>query len=207
MFFARWELGGPWDNQGIEGSSRWVRRVWTLFTEPRTEPRDGKADPEVEKGVRRKLHQTLESVTRDFDTFQFNTTVASLMELYNELSSSREAVGEEVWKEVRSVYLRMMAPITPHIAEELWSRGGGEFSIHASSWPEVDAEAAKEDEITLVVQVNGKLRDRLTVPVGIAKDAAEKLALEAPGAKAHVEGKEVVKVIVVPGRLVNIVVK
>ena len=206
MFFARWELGGPWDNQGIEGSSRWVRRVWTLFTEPRT-ARDVKADSEVEKGVRRKLHQTLESVTRDFDTFQFNTTVASLMELYNELSSSREAVGEEVWKEVRSVYLRMMAPITPHIAEELWSRGGGEFSIHASSWPEVDAEAAKEDEITLVVQVNGKLRDRLTVPVGIAKDAAEKLALEAPGAKAHVEGKEVVKVIVVPGRLVNIVVK
>jgi len=202
MFFARWEMGGPWDSQGIEGASRWLRRVFTLFVEER----EAKASAEVEKRVRRKVHQTLKSVTRDFEAFQFNTIVASLMELLNELQASRGEVGDDVWDEARDVYLRMMAPAVPHVAEELWALAGKPYSIHQQPWPEVDEEAAKEDEITLVVQVNGKLRDRLTVPVGISKEEAQELALQAEAAKPFFEGKEVKKVIVVPGRLVNIVV-
>ena len=101
----------------------------------------------------------------------------------------------------------MLAPASPHIAEELWQRIGNRYSIHNQPWPKWDAALAKEEEITLVVQVNGKLRDRISVPVSITEDEAKKLATESDKIKAHVQGKRVVNVIYVPGRLVNIVVR
>jgi len=206
MFVARWDQGGPWDSRGIEGCARWLRRVWTLFTAPA--PGGKTVDPEVEKRVRRKVHQTLASVTKDFETFQFNTIVASLMELLNELYQAREegAACTPAWEEARSVYLRMMAPVTPHVAEELWERAGQPYSVHQQPWPEVDEEATREDVLTLVVQVNGKLRDRIVVPVGISEEDARERALASEGAQGFLAGKEVRKVIVVPGRLVNVVV-
>jgi leucyl-tRNA synthetase len=100
----------------------------------------------------------------------------------------------------------MMAPATPHIAEELWTRTGHPYSIHQQDWPAFDPELAKEDEITLVIQVNGKVRDRIMVPAGISEDEARKLALASEAARRFIEGKEPNEVIVVPGRLVNIVV-
>ncbi len=205
MFFARWEQGGPWDRRGIEGAARWLRRTWTLFTEPAEK---GKGGSELESQVRRKVHQALRDVTRDFETFQFNTVVASLMELLNELYQARDAgaAGSPAWREAAEIYIRMLAPIAPHLAEELWERAGKSYSVHVQSWPEVDEEAAKEEEITLVVQVNGKLRDRLTVPIGIDQEEARARALESQGARQFIEGKQIRKVIVVPGRLVNIVV-
>jgi leucyl-tRNA synthetase len=209
MFFARWDLGGPWNSRGIEGTSRWLRRVWSLFTE---ESQGGNASREVIDRLRRKLHQTLRQVTRNFEEFSFNTVVAALMELLNEMTQSRAdgAAGTPAWRESLEIYLKMLAPVAPHIAEELWEkhRGDtGEGSIHIQPWPEVDEKAAAAEEITLVVQVNGKLRDRVTVPVGIAADEARRLALDSEGARKFVEGKEVRQVIVVPGRLVNIVVR
>ena len=206
MFFARWDLGGPWNSRGIEGTSRWLRRVWSMFTE---EAEGGSASQEVVDRLRRKLHQTLKQVTRNFEDFSFNTVVAALMELHNEMSQSRTdgAAGTPAWREAQEIYLKMLAPVAPHIAEELWERIGGQGSIHVQPWPEVDEKAAAAEEITLVVQVNGKLRDRVTVPVGIADDEARRLALESEGARKFVEGKEVKQVIVVPGRLVNIVVR
>jgi leucyl-tRNA synthetase len=212
MFFARWDLGGPWNSRGIEGTSRWLRRVWSLFTE---ESDGGHAPQEVIDRLRRKLHQTLRQVTRNFEEFSFNTVVAALMELLNEMTQSRAdgAAGTPAWRESLEIYVKMLAPIAPHIAEELWEKHRGhrgvtgEGSIHIQPWPEVDEKAAAAEEITLVVQVNGKLRDRVTVPVGIADDEARRLALESEGARKFVEGKEVRQVIVVPGRLVNIVVR
>ncbi|MES1244712.1 MAG: leucine--tRNA ligase [Acidobacteriota bacterium] len=206
MFFARWDLGGPWNSRGIEGTSRWLRRVWSMFTE---ESEGGTASQEVIDRLRRKLHQTLKQVTRNFEDFSFNTVVAALMELHNEMSQSRTdgAAGTPAWREAQEIYLKMLAPVAPHIAEELWERLGGQGSIHTQPWPEVDEKAAAAEEITLVVQVNGKLRDRVTVPVGIDDDEARRLALESEGARKFVEGKEVKQVIVVPGRLVNIVVR
>ena len=207
MFFARWDLGGPWNSRGIEGTSRWLRRVWSIFTEEEggeaTQP-----SQEVTDRLRRKLHQTLKQVTRDFEAFQFNTVVAALMELQNEISQARTqgVSGTPAWRETREIYLKMLAPIAPHIAEEIWERLGKDGSIHRQPWPEVDEKAATAEEITLVVQVNGKLRDRVTVPVGIADDEARRLALESEGARRFLEGKEVRQVVVVPGRLVNIVV-
>ncbi|MGD2026545.1 MAG: leucine--tRNA ligase, partial [Anaerolineales bacterium] len=206
MFYARWSLGGPWDSQGIEGSARWLRRVWTAFTEPV----ESVGDPpeEVSKALRRKLHQTLKAVTADFESFEFNTIVAALMELMNEMYKAREqgAYGSPVWEEAVDIYIRMMAPVAPHIAEELWARQGKPYSVHQQPWPEVDEAAAKEDEITLIVQVNGKLRDKITVPVGISEEKAEALALASETVQRFMEGKEPRKVIVVQGRLVNIVV-
>jgi len=131
------------------------------------------------------------------------------MELLNVLSDAKRqgAVGTVAWSEALKLYLLMMAPATPHIAEELWTKIlGNPYSIHNQPWPEVDPEMMKKDEITLIVQVNGKLRDRIVVPVGISKKEAEKTALASGGAAPYLEGKEIKKVIVVPGRLVNIVI-
>ncbi len=203
-FFARWDMGGPWNSGGIEGTSRWLRRVWQTFLEE-TEP--GSADEASVKAMRRKLHQTLKSVTRDFEEFQFNTIVSSLMELLNEIVKQKPAIyGAPVWDEVVRIYLIMLAPICPHIAEELWQRLGKPYSIHNAVWPEVDEEAARADEIVLVVQVNGKVRDRVTVPAGITDQMAREAALSSEAVKKFLEGKAPRQVIVVPGKLVNIVI-
>jgi len=204
MFFARWEQGGPWNSRGIEGTWRWLKKVWTLMLEPTEE---STAEPGVERRLRRKVHQTLRQVGEDFETYEFNTIVAALMELSNEMHQARAegAAGSDAWDEACDIYLRMLAPIAPHIAEELWERLGKDYSVHTSTWPQVDAAAAAEDEVTLVVQVNGKVRDRLVVPVDIADETAREMALASEGALRFTDGKTVRKVIVVPGRLVNIV--
>ena len=204
MFFARWNLGGPWNSSGIEGAARWVRRVWNMLTEP---PQAGNPPTEVLRTLRRKVHQTLKSVTRDFEQFEFNTIVSSLMELLNEMGKAREqgAGSSPAWDEAVEIYLRMMAPITPHIAEELWAYLGKPYSIHAQDWPEVDEAATAEDEITLVVQVNGKVRDRITVPVTIGEAEAKAAALASPAVQKFFAGRVPKKVIYVPGKLVNIV--
>jgi leucyl-tRNA synthetase len=208
MFFARWDMGAPWDSQGIEGSSRWVRRTWTLFTdEPSTS--QGSAQADVLRDLRRKVHQTLKKVTRDFESFEFNTIVSGLMSLLNDLYKAREAgaAGSAEWKEALNIYARMMAPVTPHIAEELWTEAlGQKYSVHTQKWPAVDEEAAKDDEITIPVQVNGKLRDRLTVPAEASDEEIKSLAMSSESVRKHLEGKEPKKVIVVQKRLINIVV-
>jgi leucyl-tRNA synthetase len=207
MFFARWDLGGPWDSQGVEGPNRWLKRVWTMYTEEPTEKKT--PDAGAQRELRRKVHQTLARVTRDFENFEFNTIVSSLMELLNYLVDAKEngVYGTPAWDEAMDIYLRMMAPVTPHMAEELWGTVLNKpYSIHNQSWPVVDEAATVEDEITLVVQVNGKLRDRITVPVGIGDGEAKAMALACEGAQRFMEGKTARKVIYIPGRLVNIVV-
>ncbi len=206
MFFARWEQGAPWDSHGIEGTARWLRRLWTLCVE--NPGSAATADAKTLRGLRRKAHQTLASVTRDYETFEFNTIVSSLMELLNEMYRCREqgAAGTAEWDEAWSLYLRMLAPTCPHIAEELWQRRWPGDSVHLQPFPKTDADAAKDEEITLVLQVNGKVRDRLEVPADIDREAAQAAALASPTVQKFLDGKEPRKVIVVPGRLVNIVV-
>ena len=208
MFFARWDQGAPWSGAGIEGTARWLRRVWSLLLSAADGATEGaEADPAVLRALARKVHQTVAAVTADFEGFEFNTVVSSLMELLNEMSRAAQAGagGSEAWRDASSIYLRLMAPVAPHAAEELWSRLGFEGSVHLAAWPEADEAAAAEEEITLVVQVNGKVRDRLSVPAGIGREDAEAQALASEGARKFIEGKTVRKVIVVPGRLVNIV--
>jgi leucyl-tRNA synthetase len=206
MFFARWEMGAPWDSKGIEGSVRWVRRVWTLFTDP--VPDKPSASAETLKALRRKVHQTLRKVTRDFEKFEFNTIISSLMELMNEMYKAREdgAAGSDEWKEAEEIYLKMMAPVTPHIAEELWSHLGRPYSIHTQKWPEVDEAAAKEDSLELPVQINGKVRDHITVSAEATENEIKSAALASETVQKFLEGREPQKVIVANKRLVSIVV-
>ena len=205
MFFSRWDMGGPWDSNGIEGSVRWMRRVWSLFTD---EAKGGSPSPETLKTLRRRVHQTLKRVTRDFENFEFNTIVSSLMELLNDLYKLREAgaAGSAEWAEALEIYVKMMAPVTPHVAEELWALMGKPYSIHTQAWPKVDEAATKEDEMTIVVQVNGKLRDRITVSADADEATVKAAALATDGVIKALEGKQPKKVIVVPGKLVSVVV-
>jgi len=207
MFFARWDMGGPWNSQGIEGTVRWIRRVWMLFTD--NEEKRPLRSSETLKVLRRKVHQTLGSVTRDFEQFEFNTIISSMMELMNEMYKAREAgaVGSEEWAEAKDIYLRMLAPVAPHIAEELWTEHLEKpYSIHQQPWPQVDEEAIKEDIIEIPVQVNGKLRDKVVVPADASQEDIKAAALATDGAQKYMNGKEPSKVIVVQKKLVNIVV-
>ncbi|HVN56345.1 MAG TPA: leucine--tRNA ligase [Anaerolineaceae bacterium] len=204
MFFARWDQGAPWSSSGLDGTVRWLRRVWGSIVDP-AQIADS-PDPAQIRNLRRKVHQTLRAVTRDFETFQFNTIVSALMELMNEMIRTRPALyGTPAWEEAVDLYLRMLAPVAPHIAEELWAILDKPYSVHQQAWPMVDEEAARMDEITLVVQVNGKLRDRITVPVDINETAAREKALASEAVQKILAGRQPRQVIYVPGRLVNVV--
>jgi leucyl-tRNA synthetase len=213
MFVAPWEQGGEWDDSGISGISRWLNRVWNLMLEPyELNPKAVEAklgDEKAHRDLLRITHQTIRKVTNDLEKLRFNTMIAALMEFTNYLAKVKEAevVIDSSWRESIDTLLLLLAPTAPYLAEELWQRTGHDYSIHNQSWPQWDEELAKDEEITLVIQVNGKLRDRITVPVSITEAEAKKLALESQRVKAYLEGKELLKTIYVPGRLVNIVVR
>jgi len=210
MFFARWDMGAPWDSQGIEGTVRWMRRVWLLFTDEASSRGTSKTIPQsILRDLRRKVHQTLKRVTRDFETFEFNTIISSLMELLNEMYKAREAgaAGTPEWNEAVEIYLKMLAPVCPHVAEELWTEQlGRPYSIHQQPWPKVDEAAAKEDVIEIPVQVNGKVRARVTVAAEAGEDEIKAAALANDAVQKYLEGKPPKKVIVAKGRLVSVVV-
>lgn len=209
MFFARWEMGAPWDSQGIEGTARWMRRIWALFTDPSIQDASPQASEETLRTLRRRVHQTIKKVTHDFENFEFNTIISSLMELLNEMYRAREAgaAGTPEWEEASEIYLKLLAPVAPHIAEELWTVYLGKpYSIHQQAWPQVDEEAAREEVIEIPVQVNGKLRDRVVVPADASEEEIRSAALASNNVRKFLEGKEPRKVIVAQKRLVNVVV-
>ena len=204
MFIGPWDQGGDWDDSGISGTHRWLNRVWTLATEAYTSlASDG--DDEL----KRMMHQTIKKVTEDIERVHFNTMIAALMEYTNYLGKVRETrnVGNGVWQEAVKNLLLLIAPATPHLAEELWSLQGYGYSVHNQSWPVWDEAYVTRDEFTLVVQVNGKVREKITAPLSITEEEAVGLAKTQEKVKSHLDGKQVVKVIYVPGKLVNIVVK
>ncbi|HEX7621533.1 MAG TPA: leucine--tRNA ligase [Anaerolineales bacterium] len=207
MFFARWELGAPWNPSGIDGTVRWLRRVWTLFTDS-TQVGSGNCSDDTKKMLRRRVHQMLKRITRDFKQFEFNTIVSGLMELFNEMTRANEsgAYGTPEWNEAVDIYLRMLAPVSPHIAEELWEQTGRKYSIHDQPWPTVDEEAAREEEIIIPVQINGKLRDRVVLPADASQEDIKSAALASEIVQKYLEGKPPRKVIVAQMRLVNIVI-
>lgn len=206
MFFARWDMGAPWSSNGIDGVTRWLRRLWTMLLEPGSHA--GQPDDSIIRVLRRKTYQTLKSVTYDYEHLEFNTIISKLMELLNEMGKAKQhgAYETPAWNETVDIYLKMLAPIAPHMTEELWSLLGKPYSIHTQAWPQVDEEAAKDDEITLVLQVNGKVRDRLSVPADVSDEQAKQLAVESEAVQRFLEGKTPRQVIYVKGKLVNIVV-
>jgi leucyl-tRNA synthetase len=208
MFLGPWDQGGPYDASGISGVHRWLNRVWNIATATVPTARRT-ADPST-RALRRWTHKTVARVTEDFETFSFNTAIAALMEFTNELTKRREsgdAQDEDAWAEAIEVLTLLTAPIAPHITEEIWERRGKPYSVHLQSWPKADPMLAADDEVEIAVQVNGKLRDRLLLPPDASEDQALERAKASPQVSAHVEGKEIARVIYVPNRLLNIVVK
>ena len=224
LFVAPFEETVQWSEKGIEAAYKFVSRVWRIWTEMRphyasnwreTLPVALPELSDVERGLRRKLHQTIRKVGGDIEDFRFNTAVAALMELTNELSAYRNALGGStptaaqvsLISESLETLPLLMSPITPHLSDEWWELLGKPGSTFKQPWPAFDPEAAAEDAVTIVVQVNGKMRDRLEVPVGTSQEEIERLALACEKVVADLAGgRQVRKVITVPGRLVNIVV-
>lgn len=205
MFIGPWELGGEWNDRGLVGISRWLNRVWSLAT---ADYSSRLVDPETEKAFIHFMHKTIKEVTADFERLRFNTLLASLMEFSNYLSKVKERghVSSSAWREAIRCFLILLAPTAPHLAEEIWARIGHPYTIHSQPWPEYDQKLAEEEEITLVIQVNGKLRDKLLVPASISEAEAKKTALNRERVKAYIDGKKLARVIYVPKRVVNIVV-
>ncbi|MDR7605604.1 MAG: leucine--tRNA ligase, partial [Armatimonadota bacterium] len=205
MFMRPWEEGGPWSSRDIEGVARFLRRVWDLVTGP-TQRLQGPWPEDEVLELRRRTHRTVRKVTEDFERFGFNTALAALMELTNHLYRVRERlVGSPAWEEALRSLILMLAPVAPHLAEELWERIGGPYSVHTQAWPTYDPELARTPEVTLVVQVDGRVRDRLTVPEDLPEAEARALALASERVRQHLDGRVVKDVVYVPGKVVNIV--
>ena len=213
LFAAPPEKDLEWSDQGVEGSYRFLKRVWAITGKYQDLAKDNKGKlTEDETALRRRLHQTISKVTEDLDgKFAFNTAISSIMELVNDMYrfvESHEAIEENLACELLRNLLILLAPFVPHITEELWQGlGEKEKSVHEASWPACDASALVVDEVALGVQVNGKVRASITVPVAMSREEIGEKAKELPEVKKFTDGKTIVKVIVVPKRIVNIVVK
>ncbi len=234
MFIGPWEGGGPWNSRGIEGVHRFLHRAWNLVLETTgnagTRER-GNADPRAVEArgprpearqssdareLRHWTHRTIKKVTDDLEGFHFNTAIAALMEFVNYLykvkderdgtPALRQGSGQAWAEAIRSLVL-MLAPMMPHVAEELWERMGQPYSIHTQRWPSYDEALAHADVVTLVLQVDGKVRDRIQVAADLTEAQARELALRNEKVRKFMDGRQVADVVVVPGRLVNVVTR
>jgi len=204
MFMGPLEIQKPWQMKDVEGVVRFLQRVWRLAVDERTGGPAGRltdATPPSEPELERALHKTLKKVTEDTAALQMNTAIAQMMTFVNEATAAATLP-----REVLTTFLRVLSPYAPHLAEELWQRLGGDGLIAHAEWPAWDTALVQDELITIVVQVNGKKRDELAVPKDADQDEVRRLALEAKNASRFLEGREPRRVIVVPGRLVNIVV-
>jgi leucyl-tRNA synthetase len=204
MFMGPLEAVKPWSMRGVEGVYRFLGRVWRVFIDDRAEEMglsEAVQDVPPDKETLRQLHVTIQRVTEDLDGMRFNTAIAAMMEFNNHLTSLKVRP-----RSVLEPFVLLLAPFAPHLAEELWQVLGHRQTLAYESWPKFDPALTKTEETEIPVQINGKLRLRLMVPTDIDKAGLEKIALADKRVCALVEGKQVCKVIVVPGKMVNIVV-
>jgi leucyl-tRNA synthetase len=223
MFMGPWDQGGPWSESGIEGVHRFLRRAWTVVTDPSgREAGDaeagqlpaGQTAPAARAELRQAVHRTLKKVTEDHARFHWNTMISALMELTNRLMRLRgsEVAASAEWDEATRTLVLMLAPLAPHMAEELWSRrlaAGGEQwrSVHTERWPDYEPGLVGGDEFELPIQVNGRLRDVVVIPADLSVAEIEKLVLARDKVRALLDGATVERVIVVAGRLANVVTR
>jgi leucyl-tRNA synthetase len=205
MFGWRWDLGGPWNSRGIEGSYRFLNRVWELLLSPV----EGDQNPSEDKcqTLLKKAHQTIKKASTDLEDFSFNTYLASLMELSNLLSKLKQDLwGTKAWSETSKNFTLLLAPACPHLAEELWSRLGGDYSVHNQPWPQWDEALVVEETVEIVVQINGRIKERLVIPIDAEEEQVREKALALEPIKELLKGKKPRKIIYVQGRLINIVI-
>jgi leucyl-tRNA synthetase len=197
MFLGPWTQGSDWDSAGIDGCHRFLRRVWELAIAPRQT--DGARDAAVDRAV----HLTLRKVTEDLGDYAFNTAIAAMMELVNTLMKASGASRDDGV----SALVLLLAPFAPYISEELWQRRGGIGSVHKQAWPFYDPALATAVDATIVVQVNGKMRDRIIVPAGTPEEELRRVALASAKVQAALAGATPTRIITVPDRLVSLVTK
>lgn len=217
LFAAPPERDLEWSDQGVEGAYRFLGRVWRIVYQLAekvslgNETCDANELTKNEKDLRRVLHATIKKVTDDIGLrFNFNTAISSIMELVNAIytaNDKEENLNQDLVREVVSALLKLLAPFAPHMTEELWSEVIGTGSVHKQCWPKFDEKAVVLDEVEVVLQINGKVRDKIVVPAGLNAKGLEEKALEQQKVKDAIEGKTIVKVICVPNKLVNVVVK
>ncbi len=204
LFMGPLEQSKPWQMEGLEGIYRFLGRIWRLVVDIHTSelnPKVSDAPAATEEALRRLLHQTIKKVREDTEGLRFNTAISQMMVFVNEATAAATLP-----REILKAFVRILAPYAPHLAEEAWERLGGEGLLAVAEWPEHQEALCTEDLITVVVQVNGKLRDRLEVCPGTSREELERLALASETAQKFIDGKTPKKVIVVPDRLVNVVV-
>jgi leucyl-tRNA synthetase len=211
MFIGPWDQGGPWSPSGIEGIHRWLGRAWGAAlagggtSDAVTSL--GAEGEELERALRRESHRSIAAVTADYESFHFNTAISRLMELTNALVRAREAglAGSAAYTDAVETLLKLLAPVAPHTAEELWARRGLPYSVHQQDWPVADPAMAAADTIELPVQVDGKLRDRLVVTPDTPAEEIERMALASEHVQRYLSGRAPARVVQIPGRLVNVV--
>ncbi len=216
LFAAPVDRDLDWSDEGVAGASRFLKRVWRIMETFETQIKAGQDEYDVsnlteeEKELRRVLHTTIKKVTEDIrDRFMFNTAISSIMELVNAFYAfqNSETVNGNLVREVSVAIIKMLAPFAPHITEELWSILIGEGSVHQQRWPECDEAATVKAEVQIVLQINGKVRDRIMIATGISREEMEVAAKANARVQELTAGKSIVKMICVPDKLVNIVVK
>jgi len=209
LFAAPPEKDVDWNDAGVEGQYRFLGRVYRFATRniERARDKQGQAT-EADKNALRKLHQTVQKVTSDFDTrWHFNTSIASIMELVNELYSLESGLSGAALAEILEKLTLLLAPFAPYVTQDIWEELGKTGPVFRQPWPSFDPALAKEDEAEIPVQVNGKLRGRIRAPFGASKELIEERALQDEKVQPFVQGKQIVKIIIVPDKLVNIVAK
>ena len=209
LFAAPPEKDLDWNDAGVEGMQRFLKRLYRFVTRhaaiDAATPAEAASD--ADRAILRKLHQTIQKITGDFETrWHFNTSLAALMELVNELYTLESKLSPGVLREAASTTILLIGPFAPHLAEELWHELGNDDFLLRAAWPKADPELARDDQVEIIVQVNGKLRGRLLVASETSREDLERLAADDPKVQAHTEGKTIRKAIVVPGKLVNFVV-
>ena len=195
MFLGAFDQSTPWSQQGLKGCYKFIEKVWNLqniMTD------DEGYSVELEKS----MHKTIKKVGEDFERMKFNTAIATMMSFLNDVSKKGSITKGEY-----KTFITLLNPVAPHVTEELWEMLGGEGLLSLHAWPEYDESKTVDDEIEIVVQINGKIRDKMSVAADLNRDELQAVAMESERIKTLVEGKQVVKIIAVPGKLVNIVVK
>ena len=207
MFIGPWDQGGPYDPKGMPGIVRWLNRVWNVANHSYTNKSES-TDPKEQKNLERTVHQTIAGVTEDLERFQFNTAISKLMSLTSTLGKVQEnpSIDNSTWHWAIQTLLLLMAPLAPHITEELWELLGHPYSIHKQPWPDYFPQIAAEEILQIVIQINGKVRDKIEVAATINKDDVEKRALQQDRIKELLLDQTPKKIIYVPGKLINIVV-
>jgi leucyl-tRNA synthetase len=217
LFMGPAEMDAEWSDEGVQGCYRFLQRLWRLiggnidYYDPEWPDNLSTDGSQARRALRRKTHQTIRRVTADIERMHLNTAISALMELSNEMQDTLPDLqsggqGERAaFSEAANVITRLLSPFAPHMAEEIWHRMQNSEMVVRAPWPVFDPQVAQEEMITLVVQVNGRVRDRLTVGRDLPQDELQRAALASAGARRHLAGKNVLRVVVVPNKLVNIV--